>query len=63
MKPSKSGSRRPERRRGTTLRVTAYPTVELLQRVEEAMSKSGLSSSRSALICQLFDTFAAARGC
>lgn len=66
MKPSKSASRnpdRPRRKRGIVLRIYVYPSPTLLQRVEDAMQKTGLSSSRSALIASLLDKWAASLGC
>ena len=63
MKRCNSASRRPERRRGTTLPSKFYPTAELLQRFEDAMAKSGLSISRSGLICQRIEAWATSKGC
>lgn len=65
MSPSNSASKtkRPRRRREVLLDVTFYATPTLLQRVEEAMAKTGANTSRSALICQLLEAFATAKGC
>lgn len=65
MKRSRSASRneRPTHARGITLPIKVYPSPELLQRVEDATVKTGLTISRSALICVLLDGWATMHGC
>jgi metal-responsive CopG/Arc/MetJ family transcriptional regulator len=58
----KRNKRRFQKHQDVVLGVRVYIPATLLQRVEDALAKSG-AGDRSGVICALLDTFATSRGC
>jgi len=62
MPPKAKKKRRFQKHQDVVLGVRIYVPATLLQRVEDALAKSG-AGDRSGVICALLDQFATARGC
>lgn len=59
MKSRSASKTRPK----TTLPIKVYASAELLQRIEDVTARTGLTISRSGLICVLLDAWATIHGC